>query len=295
VAELAGRQYGVVGRRQLLELGLSDEAIDHGVATARLYPLFRAAFAVGHARVGSHGRMLAAVLACGEGAVVSHGTAAFLLGLWDRPPGLINVIAPIESGRKIDGIRRRHVPPPAAGEVEIREGIPCTNPSRTLVDLAGDGGEQSLRRTVERAAVLKVLDVSAVDAALARSRRRGGPRLRMVLRDWRSLGDPVRLRSDLEARLLALILADGLPAPSCNQVVKAGGRTMEVDFIWPDRKLVVEADGRRFHDHDLAFDRDRRRDRDLGQAGYQALRVTWKHLEQEPDETIAAIRARLAP
>jgi hypothetical protein len=279
-----------VGRRQLLGLGLSDEAIDHSVATGRLYPIFRAAFAVGHSRIGSHGRMLAAVLACGEGTVVSHGTAAFLLGLWDRPPKLIDAIAPIESGRKIDGIRRRHVLPPSAAEVEVRAAIPCTSPSRTMADLAGVSGTQSLRRTVERAAVLGLLDVPAIDATLGRRRRRGSPKLRMVLDDWRGQDDSTRLRSELEARLLALIVAEGLPAPLCNQIVKAAGRSMEVDLLWPDRKLIVEADGRRFHDHTVAFDRDRRRDRDLGRAGYRTLRVTWQHLEQEPGETIAAIR-----
>lgn len=293
MAEVAGRQHGVVGRGQLLELGLVDEAIEHGVATGRLYPLFRAAFAVGHLQVGSHGRMLAAVLACGGGSAVSHGTAAALLGLWDRPPALVNVIAPIESGRKIEGIRRRHVLLPSAGEREVREGIPCTSPSRTLVDLAGVVGEQSLRRTLERAAVLGLLDVVAVDAALGRGRRRGAPRLRIVLDDWRAQ-DRATLRSELEARLLALIVGEGLPAPLCNRVVRVAGRSIEVDFLWPDRKLVVEADGRRFHDHDMAFDRDRRRDRDLGLVGYQVERVTWKHLEQEPDEIVAAIRAHLA-
>lgn len=294
MGELAAGQHGVVSRWQLRELGLADVSIEHGMATGRLYPLFHAVYAVGHPRVGDRGRMLAAVLACREGAVVSHGTAAALLGLWDRPPALLNVIAPVEAGRKIDGIRKRHVLRPTPEEMGIVEGIPCTSPSRTLVDVAGDVGDRSLRRTVERSAVMNILDVPAIDRVLARGRRRGSARLRTVLEAWRPHGDPIRLRSELEAMLLALCTAKGLPVPRCNVVVKAAGRDMEVDFLWKERRLIVEADGRRFHAHSAAFDRDSRRDRHLVQAGYQVIRVTWAHLEKEPEETMAAIRQVLA-
>ena len=258
IAGLAARQRWVVAGWQLREMGVTGAAIEHGVATSRLHPVFRGVFAVGHPQVGDRGRMLAAVLACGEGAVVSHGTAAALLGLWDRPPTLVDVIAPGQSGRKIEGIRRRHVLLPGPEEAEVRESVPCTRPARTLVDLAGAVGESRLRSTVERTAVLGLLEVPAVDAALSRRRRRGSRLLRMVLEDWRPVG-AARLRSDLEARLLARIAAAGLPIPLCNQVVEVAGRHMEVDFLWPDRLLVVEADGRAFHDNPIAFDRDRRR------------------------------------
>src|SRR4051794_11906645 len=99
VAALAERQHGVVSRGQLREVGMGEAAIDHAVASGRLFPIFRATFGVGHAQVGLHGRMLAAVLACGTGAVISHGSAAFLLGLWESEPRAIHVIADNEAGR----------------------------------------------------------------------------------------------------------------------------------------------------------------------------------------------------
>jgi very-short-patch-repair endonuclease len=296
VDALAGRRHGVVTRARLEGLGFTDAAIEHGVATGRLHPLFPAVFAVGHPRVGVHGRMLAAVFACGEGTVVSHGTAAALLGFWDYRPALIDVIAPGQSGRKIDGICRHHVPCPIPEEMDVRDGIPCTSPARTVVDLAGSIGERSLRSTVEKAAVLGMLDVAAIDSAMARGRRRGSPLLRAVLEDWRGLSGPIRLRSPLEARLLAMIAAHGLPTPLCNQRVTVGtGRRIEVDFLWEDRQVVVEADGRAFHGHPVAASRDYRRDRALARAGYRVQRVTWTQLEREPDETMAALRRILDP
>jgi hypothetical protein len=165
----------------LRALGISDTAIDHGAKTGRLRPVFPAAYAVGHMGEGLHSRMLAAVLACGEGAVLSHGAAAALLGLRDHVPAVISVIAPRQSGRKIPGIRRHYVPYPARDEAFLSHAIPCTTPSRTIVDLAGMLGERSLRRTLDRAAFLRVLDVPTIDAVLARHRRRrrspGGGRL----------------------------------------------------------------------------------------------------------------------
>lgn len=293
VAALAAHQHGVVSGKQLRQMGMTDSAIEHSMATGRLHSVFRGAFVVGHPRVGRNGRMLAAVLACGDGTVVSHGTAAALLGLWDRPLSTVNVIAPGQSGRKVAGIRRRHVPLLAPDEGVIRDAIPCTSPSRTLVDLAGSLEERSLRRLVETAAVLGLLDVPTVDSVLARRRRRGSVLLRVVLKDWRAHTAPPRLRSALEARLLSLIAAHDLPAPLCNQEVRAAGRRMEVDLLWPERRLVVEADGRAFHDNPVAFDRDRRRDRDLALGGYRVLRITWAQIDDEPEKTIATIRRLL--
>jgi very-short-patch-repair endonuclease len=213
--------------------------------------------------------------------------------LWDRPPAVVDVIARGQRGRKIDGIRRRYVPALIPEEVSIRNAVPCTSPSRTLVDLGGVLGERSLRRSVERAAVLGVLDVPAIDAALTRRRRRGGPLLRMILEDWRARAGKPHLRSDMEARLLALFSRHGLPTPLCNQRIKVDGGRWEVDFLWPTQRLIVEADGRRFHDTPIAFDRDRLRDRDLTLAGYRVVRITWTHLDREPEKTVAVIRRLL--
>src|SRR5215207_6564968 len=130
---IAARQHGVISREQLRTVGLSEEAIDQATASARLYPLFRSTYSVGRQSVDLQGRFFAATLACGTGTVVSHGSAAWLLGLWQAKPGEVEVIAPVEAGRKLPGIRRRFPPPPPPDHVGECEGIPCTNPSRTLV------------------------------------------------------------------------------------------------------------------------------------------------------------------
>ena len=135
--ELASRQQGLVSRAQLRELGLSDRGISGATGRGWLRPVFRGVFSVGHEHLTVYGRLLAATMACGEGSVVSHGTAAWLLGLRERLPEAVEVIAPVEAGRKIAGIRRRFVPPPVGWEVWRRHGIPLTSPARTIVDCAG--------------------------------------------------------------------------------------------------------------------------------------------------------------
>ncbi|HEX5375642.1 MAG TPA: hypothetical protein VFW48_05750, partial [Solirubrobacterales bacterium] len=158
--------------------------------------------------------MLAAVLACEARTVLSHGSAAELLGLWEKRLPVMHVIPPDWSGRKIDGIRWHRVRMPDADEVEDRDGIPCTAVSRTLVDMAGSTGWSSMRRLVEQAAILRLLDVEEIDRILTLGRRRGAPRLRTILAPWRETREerPV-VRSRLEARLLPLLIEEGLPAP----------------------------------------------------------------------------------
>jgi very-short-patch-repair endonuclease len=268
---------------------MSEAVIDHAIVSGRLYPIFRGAFGLGHAQVGGHGRMLAAVLACGEGSVVSHGTAAALLGLWERQPHFVDVIAPVQAGRKIDGIRRRHVPLPLPRDARIHEAVPCTSPSRTIVDIAGSVGEASLTRTIEQAAVLGVLDLAEIDAILAGPRRRGSPRLRAILEDWRRYSPHTRVRSRMEAKLLPLLSRRDIPIPQCNEVLTIGDESFEIDFLWRAQRLAVETDGSRYHDNPFAQARDRHRDQVLTAAGYLIPRLGWGDLRDRPEATVAEI------
>ncbi|HYP56153.1 MAG TPA: DUF559 domain-containing protein [Solirubrobacterales bacterium] len=279
-----------MSRDQLKGIGLTDDMIDRRLVCGVLQPLFPAVYAVGHRAVGRHGFMLAAVLACRPEAVLSHGSAAELLGLWDRRPALIDVIAPGKRGRRLDGVRwhRGHPLPP--DEVTAHAEVPCTTVSRTLVDMAGAAGEATLRRLVEQAAVLRRLDVTSIDRLLARRRRRGAPTLRRVLEPWRTgEAKPPKLRSVLEARLLAAIAEAGLPRPRCNVTLRIEGRLLEVDFLWERQRLVVETDGERTHGTAAAFERDRWRDQLLGAGGYRSARVTWSQMEDEPEATVARV------
>ncbi|HET7177115.1 MAG TPA: DUF559 domain-containing protein [Solirubrobacterales bacterium] len=236
--------------------------------------------------MGLLGRMFAATLACGEGSVVSHGTAAVLLGLWDHPPAELDVIAPVQAGRKIPGIRRRHTPPPLPRDRWMHDGVPCTSPSRVIVDVAGIAGEKRLRRTIEQAAVHNMLNVPEIDAILDGPRRRGSRRLRLVLEDWRQHSPSMRLRSRMEAKLLPLLSRYGIPAPECNTRLTIGHEEFEVDFLWPRSRLVVETDGGKYHGNPEARRRDARRDRLLPAAGYRILRLRWDDLEQRPRATM---------
>lgn len=294
IARLADRQHGVVSRRQLRALGLSDPGISARAAACSLHPLFIGTFSVGHRVIGRQGRMLAAILACGEGAVLSHGSAAELIGLWDKRPVPVDIIVPRRAGRKIPDIRWHNVLRPTPAEIEVRNGMSCTTPARTLVDMAGNTGPASLRRLVEQAAVLRLLDVRAVDRVLARGRRRGAPNLRAILDLWRTDDERrPRLRSLLEARLLPALAAAGVPRPECNVTLRLAGERIEVDLLWRPQRLAIETDGEETHGTRSAFQSDRRRDQILVAAGYRVARVTWLQLEDEADAVVTRIKRML--
>lgn len=294
IAELAEQQHGVVSRRQLRALGLSDREISARADSGALQPLFHGTFAVGHRCIGRLGRMHAAVLACGEGTVLSHGSAAELLELWDKQPIPIDVIAPRRGGRKIQDVRWHNVLRPILSEIEFREGIPCTTVSRTLVDMAGRTGHAGMRRLVEQAAVLRQLDVTEIDRVLARGRRRGAPRLRTILDSWRTDDErKPRLRSLLEARLLPALLTAGVPRPECNVKLRIDGEQIELDLLWPAQRLAIETDGEETHGTRGAFQRDRRRDQLLLANGYRVGRVTWRQVEDEPAAVATRIKRML--
>lgn len=296
VAIIAGRQEGLVTRRQLEACGLSPGQLKGWVRDGRLHPVFRTVFIFGHPTLGPRARMRAATLAC-PGAVISHRSAATLLGLREIAPVVVDLIAPAEHGRKIDGIKAHRVPFPSASEVRLVRGIPCTTAARAIVDLAGTHGIEKLRETVEMAATLRVLDIAAVEAALANApRRRGVPCLRGVLDEWRPVAETAKhatFRSLFEAKLLPLIAAAGLPIPQINARVRTAERVLEVDLLWPRERFVVEADSRRHHAIEVAFERDHRRDRELLAANYGFFRVTWREVEREPDAVLAVIRGEL--
>ena len=277
--ERAEQQHGVISRSQLRDFGMGERAIDFAIAHSRLFPVFRGVYGVGHGPLGRRGWLRAAVLACGPGALVSHGTAASLLGLWETEPRLIDVIAPVQMGRGIAGIRRRHVPLPIPRDRWLYDLVPCTSPSRTIVDVAGMVRELSLRQTVEEAAVRGMLNLPEIDAILAGPRRRGSPRLRLILEDWRRYPAAMRIRSRLEARLLPLLTQWSLPIPRVNENLVLDEYSYEIDFLWQRQRLVIETDGRKYHDHPLARARDSRRNHVLRTHGYEVRRLSWDDLE----------------
>jgi very-short-patch-repair endonuclease len=289
VGELASAQQGLASREQLRRLGFSDNAISKALDRGWLQPVFHGVYSVGHKHLTVYARLLAAMLACGEGTVISHGTAAWLLGLRDVRAETIDVIAPVEAGRKIAGIRRRFVPVPVGGEVWCRHGVPVTSPARTIVDCAGILGLAGISALVEQAAVQRLLDIAAIDRVLDGPRRRGTRKLLRALEPWRRYPRGIKLRSRMEAKMLALLSEAALPIPETNARLRFGGRSYEVDFLWRRQKVVVETDGARFHDNPAAGVRDSERNRVLTDAGYRIPRLGWEDLRDRPEQTLREI------
>jgi hypothetical protein len=295
--KLAAAQHGVISRKQMRALGMTDDVIDHEIRLGRLHRVFRGVYALGHPRADERSRLMAAVLACGKGTVISHRSAAALLELIDKGPVVIDVIAPGSRGRKIDGIRFHRVRTPRLEETGTAAGIPCTSPARTLVDLAGTVGSWTLRSAFDRAAQKRLLDIAAIEASID-PRRRGMKGLLALVEKWRDAAPLTKtqgkLKSPLEAKVLPLLVRRDLPAPLINAPVEiADGRRIEVDFLWPEQRFVVEADSRDFHGTAMAFERDRWRDRELMRAGYSVLRVTHKEAEHEAEAIAETVALRI--
>jgi very-short-patch-repair endonuclease len=276
-------------------LGFPDATTDEAVRLGHLHPVFHGVFVVGHRRLTAEARFLAATMACGDGTVVSHRSAAWLLGLRDRRPFDVEVIAPVEAGRKIDGIKRRFVPPPEPWEVGVWKGVPTTGAARVIVDCAGILGRHELADLIEEAALARALRPERIDRILDGPRRRNAKLLLRLLEPWRRYKAGIHLRSRMEARLLPLLSERGLPIPETNYKLRANGKTYEVDFLWPRQRLVVETDGGGVHGTPAAGARDSARTRALIAACYSVQRLGWEDLRDRPQQTLDELAAALRP
>ena len=289
IGALAERQHGVVGRAQLADLGISRRAIGHRLESGRLHPLHRGVYAVGHRVVSRDGRWMAAVLAAGWRAVVSHRSAAALWGLRATGRARVEVTVPrkLASRPAIEV----HVSRLAADEVTTHRGIPVTTPPRTLLDLAAVLGARHLERAINEAEVLRLTDPTSLDDLVKRNpRRRGTAALRRILAT-QTIGATIT-RSELEERFLQFLVAAGLPRPAVNANLTIGGQSIEVDCAWPAQRVIAELDGHASHNTTAGFERDRARDRALQAAGWRVIRITWRQLHDEP-AAVAGDLARL--
>jgi hypothetical protein len=288
IAELAGRQHGVVSHAQLVRLGLSKSAIERHRLAARLFVIHRGVYAVGHDRITNQGRCLAAVLASGAGAMASHRSAAWLWGLVGRLPRPVDVTVR-GSGRHKRRDLRLHCSEAIRPEDEtVVEGIATTAVPRTLLDLAAAESAKTVEGLLERADRLGLLDLIAVEDVLRRMHGAPGTRqLRDALDIYR---DPSFTRSLLERRFLALVRSSGLPRPAMNCFVNG----IEVDAYWEAERFGVELDGFETHRTRAAFERDRMRQEDLKLAGIDSIRITARRLEREPWRVASNLRKLLA-
>jgi very-short-patch-repair endonuclease len=289
IAGLASKQRGVVRRGQLLDVGISSAAINRRVRSGRLHPVHRGVYLVGHSAPVSGARELAAVLACGPAAVVSHLSAAHLLKLLPYPakPRPVDVTVQSRERARRAGIRVHCVESLDGRDTRTLQGIPITTPARTLLDLATALPPYLLERAIAEAEVRLLARRRDLVDQLDRNRGRPGTR---ALRSLLELeGGPAFTRSEAERRLLSLVRAAALSLPQAN--ARLG--TYEVDFLWSEQRLVVEVDGYAYHGNRAAFERDRERDVALAALGYTVMRVTWRQLVDAPEAIIARIAAAL--
>jgi hypothetical protein len=280
LAELARRSHGVVTRRQLLAAGITSDEIRHRRSLGALLREHPGVYRVGHRAPSVEARYLAAVLACGDGAVLSGRAAAHVWGLTKGRAPRPEVTAP--GKRIVQGVvtrRGRHI------EATTHRGIPITTVPRTLVDLAAVLPLDALARACHEAGVIHDTTPRQVEAVLAkRPRINGAGRLRAV-----TSGDTKVTLSELERAFLKRLREAGLPLPKTNK--PAHGR--RVDCRWPDHRLTVELDSYRYHRSRHAWEQDRRREREARARGDELRRYTYGDVVERPRLMLAELRALL--
>jgi very-short-patch-repair endonuclease len=287
VWRLVTEQHGVVARRQLLTVGLSRRQIDQRIANGRLHPVHRGVYAVGRPGLTREGLWMAAVLACGPGAVLSHGSAAALWGI-RKPVARIDVTVPAQVTRTRPGItvHRRAL---SEADTTTRRGIPVSAVVLTLTDLAAQLDRDSLEAAIGEADKRDLMDPDRLRAALTGCRKRPGLAILKRTLDRRTF----RLTdSQLERLFLRIVRRVGLEPPETRHH-QSGFR---IDFFWPGLGLVVETDGLRYHRTPAQQTRDRLRDQRHTVAGVVPLRFTHEQIRYEPshvEATLQAVAARL--
>jgi very-short-patch-repair endonuclease len=291
IAVLAASQNGLVEWDQLRNAGIAPKSIRHRVATRRLHVVHYKVYAVGHDRLTQDRRFMAAVLAGGFDAKLSHCGAAALWGIKPFSSRVVDVTARTWK-RKQPGIRFR-----AADwkhdEVAVVRGIPVTGPSRTLLDLGQVLADDELERALRAAEQLGLTDVLSVADLLERYPRRRGSAAVRRLTAMKELYKGVT-RSELEERFRQFLARHEIRPPEWNVRLDLEQATLEVDCLWREERLVVELDGYGYHAGLDVFERDRLRDRLLQLAGYHPIRITWRTLRDDP-ELPDQLRAMLSP
>lgn len=286
IVRLAERQHGVVTAQQLYAIGLDRDAVAYRVRVGRLFRIHRGVYAVGRPTLRREGVWLAAALACGSSAALSHRSAGALHGLLSSDGVATDVAVPGSGGRKPRAGVRLHRVALEPWEACTVDGVPATTAARTLIDLSAKAHPQRVSKLVTRAERLRLYDDRAVRRVLAaHPRAPGAARLAAALAVY---VEPPDTDSELEDTMLALCERAGLPRPEWQASVE-GER---VDFLWPDRGLIVETDGRETHGTRAAFEDDRARDAKLTAAGYRVVRFTYRQVTHRP-AWVAGVLTRL--
>lgn len=272
-------------------MDVSAAMVDWRVARRRLHPLHRGVYAVGHLAVTQESRWMAAVLASGPGAVLSHRAAGELWGLVPRGSGRLEVTRSGHHRARPGIVGRKSCLPP--DERTVADGIPVTSVPRTVLDLAAVVPERRLERALNEVEVRGLRDRLSVPGLLERHPgRRGAAALRRLLAESDRQNGVTA--SKLEDEFLALVDRHGFPRPRLNADLRVGEVFLRPDCLWPEQRLIVELDGRAVHRTPMAFERDRERDRTLVADGWRVVRVTWRQLYEEPGRVAGDLDRLLA-
>jgi predicted transcriptional regulator of viral defense system len=297
LAALAGGRHAVFGLDELRALGLSTSAVHKRTASGRLHRCHRGVYSVVPLPLLTRkGHWMAAALACGPGAVVSHVQAAALHGLRPTEASRIHVTVP-GGGRRCRRtiwVHRSRVLTPA--DVTTVEGIPCTSVARTLFDISEMISRRGLERAFDSSETLELFDLGAIEDQLERNPTRAGARKVRAVLDEHYIGSTVT-ESELEEAFLALCRRIDIPEPQLQQwlMLPDGGPPIRADFLWRGQRVVVEVDGRRFHRTTQAVPRDGRRDQRLTVHGWRPIRTDGHQIFQRPAELEAPLVALLRP
>ena len=290
IAQIASWQRGRICSPQLRAAGISRTAIQWRVRRSRLFPLHYGVYAAGHPGPVALGDETAALLAAGMDAVVGGLSAAALWGLIhpEAADGPIEILVPRQRRLTLPRVTVRRTQILLPRDVAIKDGLPLTSPARTLLDLAEQTTLRRAELAFDRGLIDRLVTRAQVSDVIDRANgRRGAGVLRALVEPDRRTATVTR--SEAEERMLALVRAAQLPVPRVNARLHG----YEVDFYWPEARLVLEVDGFRFHSGRRAFEHDRRKDAALTAAGLSVIRVTWHALTTEPLAVVARLTAAL--
>jgi Protein of unknown function (DUF559) len=293
-ASVAATQHGVF---HVTQVALSPRAIQKRAAAGHLYRLHAGVYSiVPRHLLKREGLYMAAVLACGPGAVLSHRSAAALLELRDWGGTKIDVTVPRRSRRKHDGIKVHCSTTLTDKDVTVVNNIPCTTVHRTLFDLGEVVTRRQLERSFDQAEISERLDLNAINDQLARNPTRPGAKAVRNVLETHYIGRTPTWSENEEA-LLAITRDLGIPDPETNQfiVLDDGGPAIRADFVWREQRVIVEADSKRWHTSAQRLEQDRVRDQRLMAAGWKIIRTTWKQMTQRPHELRPLLLKLLAP
>ncbi len=277
IARIAAQQFGVISLAQLMELGLSPAQVEYRVRLGRLHPLYPGVYAVGHARIVPHGRLLAALFAVRPDPFLSHRTAAGVWGLREINTRQIELTVVSTGGRPRPGLTVHRIKrPPAPEEIVDRNGLRVSSVPRMLIELAPREHPRELDRLITQAVRKRIFDLEAMEAALGRyARRPGVGKLKAALAAYRP--KPERASGFEIAFDEFLTEHPEIPDPVRN--VYFG--IWEVDCYWPEHKLAIELDGRDWHTAVRDAEKDRIKDTKLQREGILVMRISELRFEHD--------------